>query len=199
MNQPLTYCALRYLLLWEQRERELHASMTTEPDSDLLRKSMHYFRVSRTFRGIDTEAKASLVLTALVNASGGTNIEPVKAVNDLAGQFVIEFGQSNLSAATKLLWLRHKRPFLIYDSRAVSALKGMDYKFNPRSYSEYAEVWRSAYKKHRGSVLDAVALLPTLQPFVSAWHSTSESIGRLVQKPWFRERVFDIYLWERGK
>ena len=117
----------------------------------------------------------------------------------MAARFAIEFEQNNLSAATKLLWLRHRRPFLIYDARAVSALKGMHYKFNLRSYNEYAEAWLTAYKEFRGQVADAVALLPTLQPFVSAWHSTPESIERLVQKPWFRERVFDIYLWERGK
>jgi hypothetical protein len=199
MNQPFPYCALRYLLLWEKSEKALHASMKTEPDTESLRKSMHYFRVSRTFREIDTEAKASFVLAALVNATGGTSPDPIKVVEQLTDQFVLEFEQRNLSAATKLLWLRHRRPFLIYDARAVSALKGMDYKFNPRSYSEYSEVWLSAYKKHRGSVLDAVALLPTLQPFVSAWHVTPESIDRLVQKPWFCERVFDIYLWERGQ
>ena len=199
MSQSFPYCALRYLLLWEKNEKELYASMSAGPDSESLRKSMHYFRVSRTFREIDTEAKASFVLTALVNATGGASLDPIKAVEQLTDQFAHEFEQRNLSAATKLLWLRHRRPFLIYDARAVSALKKMKFKFNPRSYGEYAEVWLSAYKDHRGSILDAVALLPTLHPFVSAWHATPESIDRLVRKPWFCERIFDIYLWEEGK
>ena len=199
MHQPLAYCALRYLLLWEQHEKELHASMSTTPNLESLRKSLHYFRVSRTFRGIDNEATANLVLTALLGATDSGDVSPAEAVGQLAVRFTRDFQQNNLSAATKLLWLRHRRPFLVYDARAVAALKDMNYKFDTRSYAEYAEAWISAYKENKDSVLDAVALLPALQPFLASWHLSSASIERLVQKPWFRERVFDIFLWERGK
>ncbi len=160
---------------------------------------MHYFRVSRTFRGIDNESKANGVLRDLLGATEGRTAEPVNAVEGLISKFSIGFGQKNLSAATKLLWLRHRRPFLVYDARAVAALKGMNYEFKAGSYSEYAKEWRSAYRMHKDSVQDAVALLPALQPFFSVWHSSSKSIEQLVQNAWFQERVFDIYLWERGK
>ena len=198
MEQPFEFCALRYLLLWEQKERHLHALMSATPSVDALRKALHHYRVSRGFRGIAEEANAKQVLGALRVCIAGAHSRPEQAVERLASRFAKDFKQSNLSAASKLLWLTHRRPYLIYDGRAVSALKRLGQRFDKRSYSEYASAWHTQYKASHAEVAHAVEQLPALQPFFATWHKSAESIRRLATAALFRERVFDIYLWELG-
>ena len=46
--------------------------------------------------------------------------------------------------------------------------------------------------------------IPDLSPFVFMWFgakdtpATKAAIARLAKADWFRERVFDVYLWELG-
>jgi hypothetical protein len=199
MQQSFEYCALRYLLLWEQKERGIHARMSHDPSPEDLRKALHHFRVSRGFKGLDEGNNADLVLSALRGVGTGQSLLPEDRVESLATQFSEDFGRSNLSAATKLLWLTYRRPYLIYDARAAAALsKELGYEFTKRSYAEYASAWRAAYKRHKTEVVAAAEQLPNLQPFFSAWHDSPASIEKLIRKPWFLERIFDVYLWELG-
>lgn len=203
-QQPPThsyeYAALRYLQLWEQSERSIHALMSKEPTTAALRKAMHYFRVSRSFRGIAEDAVARSVLSALKDASKEAEASsPENAVSTLASRFAADFEQTNLSAASKLLWFTHRRPYVILDARASSALSSLGHKFSKRDYAGYSAAWRQEYRKHKDAVAEAVGQLRSLQPFFSAWHASEASIDRLARSPWFRERVFDLYLWQRGK
>ncbi|GAB2612977.1 hypothetical protein [Novilysobacter erysipheiresistens] len=191
----MSYYAMRYLLLWEQSERPVFQMLAASWSPESLRKAMHHFRISRSFRGIGGHTTANIVLGA-VNAADGPS--PVSNVQNLAESFRRDFGSFNLSAASKLLWWKHRHPYLIYDSRAVAALKKLGYRFANRDYAEYARSWLGAYVEREGEIDGAVASLADLQPFLDTWHPTVDSISRLAQEKWFRERVFDLALWEHG-
>ena len=195
MKRTFEYCALRYLLLWVQAERDLHNIMKNSPSASDLRNSLHNFRVSRTFKGI--KDKAGIVLNALNEVGASNVLSSIEMVNELAARFSSEFNQTNLSAASKLLWFRYRSPFVIYDDRANRALKQLGHKFDKRSYEEYASAWNVAYNQSRGEVFAAAGLIPSLHPFF-ADSIDSPSLELLAREPWFLERVFDIYLWENG-
>lgn len=191
------YCALRYLLLWEQKEREISQKMREKvPQREALRTALHYFRVARNFPGLAKDDCADRVLKAVTEV-GASDCESSEKVDQLVCRFNKDFGGKNLSAATKLLWLRFRRPFVIYDARTVAALS-CQHDFNKSKYAEYEAAWRDSYKVHRHEIDHAVQCLPSLHPFFTQWHLTPNSMDRLIKHQWFRERVFDIYLWERG-
>lgn len=198
MEQPLEYCALRYLLVWEQKERSLHAGMKASPSTEDLHKSLRHFRISRNFKGVEKKQNANRILHAVSRVTHNKDSSAPKNVVALAAMFAKDFGQTNLSAASKLLWLTYRRPYVIYDARTVSALHKLGCKFNKRDYIEYFAVWQEKYNEHRSSVKEAAQRLANLQPFFASWHTTSISLSALARRPWFLERVFDLYLWELG-
>jgi hypothetical protein len=125
-------------------------------------------------------------------------LSPEVKVTTLATRFRERFNQFNLSAASKLLWLRHKLPFIIYDSRAVNALRDLGGTFENANYSEYCDCWRAQYHQREEAIKEAAARLHEVRTFLPPWHRTEAELRALVSEPWFRERVFDIYLWEMG-
>lgn len=195
---PIAYCALRYLLLWEQQERILHEAMRGFPSGADLRKVLHNYRVARTFKGIGKRENAERVLDKLRAIGDDNSLTPVAKVESLTEEFTNDFEKSNLSAATKLLWLRYRGPYRIYDARAVRALKCRGRRFNSRNYGQYAEAWQLEFHTKQVCIDSAIDLLPGLQPFLSQWHETTTSIRQLTTQQWFQERIFDIYLWELG-
>lgn len=199
MEHSFEYCALRYLLLWEQTDREIYESMQSDLSAEKIRSALHSYRVSRTFKGIQDSDKSGLILSALMSIDDKESLSPAEKVSFLVSEFSLGFGQANLSAATKLLWFRYRSPFVILDARAVAGLKTLKYKFNAQDYAEYTSRWHDAYDEHKEKVSSAVSQLSLLQPFVSTWHKSSSSIDILVHEQWFLERVFDIYLWEIGE
>lgn len=194
-EHPMRYYAMRYLLLWEQSERPISRMLAASWLPESLRKAMHHFRISRSFTGIGDHLAAKTVLTAVHAADGP---DPASNVHALAESFRRDFGSFNLSAASKLLWWKHRHPYLIYDARAVAALKRFGYRLTSRDYAEYAKSWLSAYLDMEREVDDAAASLVGLHPFLEAWHPASDSISRLASEKWFKERVFDMALWEHG-
>jgi hypothetical protein len=125
---------------------------------------------------------------------------PPESVTDttlrsVVGELRLEIGRAYggrdlLSAATKFLWLRHRDVLVIYDSQARSALDAPS-----GDYGNYLKLWRSEYSRVKPNViyacerlLQARQLEDLVRGEVNA-HAASE---------WFRRRVFDVYLWEKG-
>lgn len=192
---PMKYYALRYLLMWEQTERAIAEQFATTTTSDALRQGMHHFRIARSFAGIGDGSRLALVLQALQQACLP---DAANNTHALARQFERDFGSFNLSAASKLLWLQHRSPYLIYDTQAVLSLKKMGHRLPARDYAAYMDAWRMAYERYRQDIDKAAESLIDLQAFVSHVHPTVESLRELVLHPWFKERVFDMALWENG-
>lgn len=195
---PFEFCALRYLLQWQRKEADLHRLIRCEPPKpENVRKALRYFQVARNFNGL--KDRAELVVGALLKVRARTDLSPVEKVSQLAESFKDAGFQYNLSAASKLLWFSSRRPFVIYDSRALAALQS-DYGHtaDKRDYEEYCATWKKAYGSHKKAILEAVNRLPTVRAFLPGNTPPDDKLLRLVTKPWFRERVFDIFLWELG-
>jgi hypothetical protein len=138
------YYALRYLLLWEQAERVIFERLSATNTTDALRKAMHHFRISRSFSGIADDARATLIIRATEDANSRNPAENVQA---LAQRFKDDFKSFNLSAASKLLWWKHKSPYVIYDSQAVVTLRN--------SVSNLSTATTQPMKKHGGPLMTA--------------------------------------------
>lgn len=197
---PLEYCALRFLLQWLRREEALHQAIASEPSDEEIRDALAYFRVSRNFKGLSKESgKAASIRKALITVRNDKELSPEKKVEELAQSLETEFKKFNLSAASKLLWLSFREPFVIYDGRAVDALSNkLGREFSRRDYTEYLAAWRSEYAAIDSAIERAASQLPKGRVFMPSCRLTDEELLLLAKTPWFKERVFDIFLWEVG-
>jgi len=105
------------------------------------------------------------------------------------------FANASRSASSKLFWLKHKDSYVIYDRRAVTALRHLGCNFPNANYGEYWKCWQEQYSQHRTAIETAASRLPDVRAFLP-WHRTEEELMALASQQWFLERVFDIYLWE---
>jgi len=192
------YCALRYLLQWEQRERTLREQMTRNPNLQQLRSALGHFQVARTFPRLGNDRTAQAVLDALHEVDRESRLSPQKKVEELARRFQKMFKRYNLSAASKLLWLKRQEHYIIYDKQAVKALRDLGSIFEDANYEQYCSCWRKQYRLREEAIRKAASRLRDVLAFFTHWHRSGEQLGSLAAKPWFRERVFDIYLWEIG-
>ena len=55
----------------------------------------------------------------------------------------------------------------------------------------YVDLWRRGYKEHKAAIREACAALPR------AGHKKAE-FARETAQEWFRQRVYDIHLWNAG-
>jgi hypothetical protein len=195
---PFEYCALRFLIQWEQREKSLHQQIVGNPSLVHIRSALRYFQVARTFPGLGSDEAAQAVADALRNVDGQMQLSPEQKVTTLASQFRDRFNQFNLSPSSKLFWLKHKQPYIIYDSRAVTALRELGCNFQNANYSEYCRCWQEQYGQRRTAIQKAASRLREVRAFLPSWHRTELELTALASHPWFLERVFDIYLWEMG-
>jgi len=186
----ISKAAAGYRALWEGHERDLHAKFADIPDTDDLRRAMHGFRISRSFKGIGEsndpgKQKAKSIIRQLLIVED--NNDTVASVVGLTDSFEVEFGRRNLSAASKLLWLRHRAPYVIYDSLAVKELMKLGHRKIAGDYNAFVSAWRMEFDKRSTEIALATKALPPL------------SDGQDKDSPWFLERVFDKYLWDLGK
>jgi hypothetical protein len=122
-----------------------------------------------------------------------------RQVINLAQDIRKRFQYFNLSAASKLLWLKCRSPIVILDARAAKALRGMNYKFDARDYNQYYGAWGQAFLAKSGAIKAAIGRLPDYADFSLAAKQGRPYIRGLITENWFVERVFDLYLWNIGE
>jgi hypothetical protein len=190
------YCAFRFLTQWQEEEAELYRAISATPTSETIRRALSYFQVSRNFKNIKTDSNAQFVASALISVRKDAALSMGhERVHGLAKILERRFKRFNLSAASKLLWLSYREPYVILDSRAVNALATMSDGFTDRDYGAYAKVWREQYRKREALIRAAVATLPNARMFIRAELPPDDVLLKMVSERWFLERVFDIYLW----
>lgn len=195
---PFEYCALRYLLQWQNRESDLHNQLKVEePELSHLRTALGYFQVARNFKGLKLDDTATVVRQKLLEIRSRQDLSCEQRVEELADSFKAGF-QYNLSAASKLLWLSSKNA-IIYDSRAYAALRAeYNHRGGRMQYNDFCSSWKAAYKINEAAILKAVNELPNARTFLPGATPPDKQLLEVVQESWFRKRVFDIYLWELG-
>ena len=100
-----------------------------------------------------------------------------------------------LSLMTKIMWLKFRRPIIIYDKNCRSAL---GFRSVP-GLTQYYDRWLFQYKLFKDDIRMACDALPEQRQFAIDGSTVSkETVERIVSAEWFRQRVFDMYLWHGG-
>lgn len=196
------YYAFRFLTLWCEEELALYSAISAKPTEEGVRRALSYFRVSRNFRGIKKEPdRLAFIVNCLQSVRDDSALSsPEAKVNELAIVLKSKFDQSNVSAASKLLWLSYRYPYIICDSQATKALKReFGHKLADASYQHYVAAWRAEFMQHREKIEKAVDALPTGRLFMRAYETSDQDLLQMVHEPWFMERVFDVLLWDVGR
>jgi len=194
------FCAFRFLTQWQEDECALHNVIAVVPTIKAIRDALSYFQVARNFAGLKQPENAEFILTSLTTVRTSRVLSgPNDKVTTLAKAFNERFNRYNLSAASKLLWLSCRAPYIIYDTRAVNALIGtFGHNIAERDYPGYSQVWREEYERHEAAIQAAVEQLPKGRLFMRPWAVSDQELVRMAEETWFMERVFDIFLWEVG-
>jgi hypothetical protein len=186
---------LDFLSFGRENEKSLHNEMQGMPSAGQIRRVLNHYRVARNFKGLSDEF-AEQISRDLVEVSDDKGSHSDKVMS-LAERFQKNFDQLNLSAASKLLWLRKRNSYLIFDKRAADALGRLGKKIS--DYNSHCVAWQEEYQKRCGEItLAARGLVSLPRRYTRDPSLTDEELTELVNKDWFRARVFDIYLWEIG-
>ncbi len=196
---PLEFCALHFLIQWLRSEKALHEAIKDNPSGESIRGALAYFQVARNFKGLKDPATVAVIRDSLLKIRNDQSLTTKLKVEALASHLQSHFQKFNLSAASKLLWLSYREPFIVYDNRTVVALKRkFKHKFAARNYTEYSNAWRAEYAKSELAIRAAIKQLPKGRMFMPACRLTDDELLHLAEETWFTERVFDTFLWEVG-
>jgi len=189
-----------YLNDWYQADAYFIKKITSadvDEQLDGIQRAAKYYKVIRNFKDFNNEPRLQAVLCYLRVVKGPiTHENASKKVTDLAKRFETRYGQYNISAASKFLWLLHKIPIVIYDGRASNCLDAMGYLVKTNcEYEDYRVVWRKAFAEHQIQISQACKSLPGVKQHSLAYMESDATISKLSSSPWFHERVFDKFLW----
>lgn len=198
--KPYEYLAVKFANQWGLREEALHKSLSASSILEAgVAKALHYFQVARTFRGLsDPESRGYIAARVLDRSKGLTAKNYVDRVNKLAGDFESEFGSNNLSAASKLLWLRARSPVLVYDKWARLVLERV-YNCKIPDYKNYCEYWRNHYSENGADLQSVLNKFGNAQKYTALHSRSAKEFHEIISSEWFAERVFDMYLLTSGK
>lgn len=202
-------CFYQFARQWACNERDLHKSLSRKrPTSDeepAIRDSLKYFGVARSFK--NRKEKYQIIEKIFTQHSKGLNKKNfVKKVVDLSNGFKKKGFSTNLSAASKLLWLRTRSPVIIYDKNAFIGLKAMrqentrkdDYKnlekLKEGDYVSYVEHWNKEYENHENMIREVSNRCK------NKITQNCDGFSNIRKVPdWFCMRVFDLFLFKKGQ
>lgn len=198
------YYALHYLNLWVSRDRMWCEALAGSDDSKKLRalaKAAAFYRIARNLRMCYDTGKDLPRYRPILKILDALNPDDFQAekllpsIMKVRDKISAEYGKREvLSATTKLLWLKIQSPIIIYDRQARNALKTA-----PGRIEEYYKKWREEFDRNEQQVRDACTALQKVHRYTEcADLTTPEYIAKTTSLPWFRERVFDVYLWRKG-
>ena len=187
-QRAFTSAANRYARTWVEREEDLALGLRAIDRATRLgslQRCAGYFRIARNFPtrfDLDRELPRLDPVLAILD----TLRFPLRSdhlidiVERTSERLASVYGKKGLlSAATKLLWLMHKDPVVIYDSQVRASLR-----VPPGNYAAYVSRWHALYSQHAAGIRRATSRIGVP--------------GAPVEGEWFRRRVFDLYLWAEG-
>ena len=200
------YCALQYLNQWLDRDSTYCETLSNEAASEedkleCLAKSAAFYKIARNLpEKFDKQQyipryKPLLSIIESQKQSSFSGASLVNAILSVEREISKQYGNRKLlSLTTKVLWLKFRSPIIIYDSRARATLrvKGSD-------LGEYYKQWNLEYRKHEDEIAKACDSLKDVWEYTSNIKvANSTYVMQTAEQQWFKERVFDIYLWSRG-
>jgi hypothetical protein len=197
---PYKYFAMKFVNQWATKESLLHTALSKKVvDSETIAKALHYFQVARTFENLEKTKNREFIAEQLIEHSKYLTANNfAERVEDLACIFEKKFGSKNISAASKLLWLRKRSPVLIFDKWARVALEKLDGS-KIESYLHYAEVWQKHFQSCRLEIESCAHNMAHAQEYSALWNIDLHEFQEITHNTWFAERVFDMYLLQCGR
>lgn len=200
----LKYCALHYLNLWISQDRSVVDALAGHDDVDKLRalaSAAAFYRVARNLperydvgRGLRRYEPVLRIIDGQ-NAADFRGKALLPSIKKVRKRISAEYGGRDvLSLTTKFLWLRFQSPVIIYDSqgrRAVGTGSG--------DIDEYYSRWRDKFRQHSKEIEAACVSVRMAREYsIDPEVATARYIAETTSTQWFKERVFDVYLWHRG-
>lgn len=217
MVKNFDYFALKYLNLWVNIDRGIFNDLKST-DRSVRREALHRgakeYSVVRTIRLIPGEETGESRLSKALDCVD--SIEPYyrapyyKPVMMLAERLRDEgYGDNLISASSKFLWLRYRGGVRIYDSRAIRSIRHLlgdmedppgdiDQKRFEKSYQDYEKAWNACFEMYSDEVNSAIASLGKVKQYSLAYETPPAKFDSWINSKWFRERVFDMFLWHNG-
>ena len=193
------YFSLLYLndwVYWDERFIERLCNQDKSIRIEGLHDAAKYYKVTRNFKYIDECTRFESALDEVEKIlKPNSEIEAIDAVNQLAKSLMAIYGKNAISAASKFLWLKYKSPIIIYDSRAYNWLKSKNYRIVIGDYSSYYAAWLNAFSLAEPDIKEALLDLYKVKKYSQAAEYDDLAIIKLTSNRWFRERVFDKFLW----
>ena len=200
------YYALHYLNLWVSKDRTWCEALAGPNESEKLKlgaleDAAAFYRIARNLpirydegKGLPRYQPVLKIIDALNPADfqGEKLLPSIRKVRD---KISAQYGRRDvLSLTTKFLWLKMKSPIIIYDSRARKAVDAA-----PGKIDEYYSRWRERFNGCEQQIQDACTSLQDVHEYTENPEiATPQYIAKTAAQPWFRERVFDVYLWHLG-
>jgi hypothetical protein len=200
-HNEFNHSALRYLDQWLSKDRvfcEGLAEATKSKRLDALRNAAAFYGVSRNLRTeFDRDERLGPLLT-IVDSLSRTNIEHrdlVGSVLRVRDRIRADYGNRGvLSLTTKVLWLKFKMPLIIYDRRARMALAAKE-----GDLADYYCRWTIGFESAEPEISRACRSLVNARDYcVDPSAITDDELQEIASQEWFEQRVYDMYLWNRG-
>ena len=200
MNENFHYFALNYLNDWLNIDRPLFERLKKSSNAQTGREALvaiaKQYGVARCFLKKHEKGRKRLDpvyrrLQKIGKPSSQTSA--IEAVSKLESKLAKLYEQKTLSATSKLLWFKFQSPVVIYDSRAVRALELR----TTDNYETYYLAWRTMYLSYQKQIKQCCKSLPRARKYAVTGLSKDE-ICKITNKRWFRERVFDKFLYYNG-
>ena len=141
-------------------------------------------------------AAALEAIDAIADSITGDNVDAI--VWELEKTFKSVYDRHALSAASKLLWIRHRSPVVIYDGQACKTLKRLGSKFKGGNYKAYRGEWMRQFADHESGYSESLRGTSSRQGVLVAHDMPDSELAALAAERWFHERVFDNFLWRTG-
>ncbi len=201
----LQYCAQHYLRQWMTEERSLHEALNSDDRETILQglsDAVRFFKVARNLpmkydvsSGLRRYEPLLNTFQIFTTDRSPSSADFVAHVDQFQRKLSSLYGRRDLiSIASKLLWLRYRDPFIIYDSRVRNAIG-----VSPGDYPEFVTAWLCHFPHLESKIPEVCRSLPNLLPYFLPYSADAVQVVRTTcSESWFHRRVFDIYLWHIG-
>jgi len=201
-ERAFEYCSLQYLNQWLEKDSNychVLANGNKKEKLQILKSAAGFYRIARNLptkfdqgQGlIRYEPVLEIIDTVTPQDFSNNTISRIREIEKLLSE---KYGRRTvLSLTTKFLWIKIKSPIIIYDSQARIAIGSEN-----GDLESYYDAWKAAFKENQKQIETACRKLSNLTLYTVNPYIDSEYISEVSSNDWFHERVFDIYLWNKG-
>lgn len=204
----LEYCSLHYLNIWLNTDMNIHKDLIRgEKDQKLesIKKALIAYGIARTLPNTNeqerNEKHKNIKYRPILNVLDKIKRRDIKSttlikdIEEISHKIAKLYNRKNLlSLTTKLLWLKLRSPIIIYDKRARMDLQAKDGDLN-----DFYFKWKIRYSLYEKKIEIACKKLKKVYKYtIDPEIATPEYVFKISEKKWFKERVFDSFLWHGG-